>query len=90
MKVVINDVALEDIEAIRAYLAVHYPYILFSVRRRIQIALARIERFPEAAPLVVGRAGVRVISLVRYPYKIFYQIHDNTIEIIHITHASRQ
>ena len=33
--------------------------------------------------------NVRAISLVRYPYLIFYQIEDERIEILHIRHSSR-
>ncbi len=35
-------------------------------------------------------ADVRVKFLVRYPYKIFYRVRDDTVEIAHIRHTSRR
>jgi toxin ParE1/3/4 len=36
------------------------------------------------------REGVRVAPLGRYPYKIFYRVAGDTVEILHIHHAARQ
>jgi len=33
--------------------------------------------------------NVRAVSLVRYPYLIFYQIKDEWIEVLHVRHTSR-
>jgi toxin ParE1/3/4 len=33
---------------------------------------------------------VRVTFVVRYPYKIFYRVHDDVVEILHIRHTSRR
>jgi plasmid stabilization system protein ParE len=35
-------------------------------------------------------AGVRVKIVRRYRYKIFFRVHDEWIEIIHVRHTSRQ
>jgi plasmid stabilization system protein ParE len=34
-------------------------------------------------------AEVRVLFIVRYPYKIFYRVRE-TVEILHIRHTSRR
>jgi plasmid stabilization system protein ParE len=39
---------------------------------------------------VEQRPGVRVVPLIRYPYKIFYRIADDTVRILHIRHTSRR
>lgn len=90
MKIVFTEPALSDIEDIRAYLAVHYPHVAPSVERRLRIVLTRIARWPESAPPVAERPGVRVVSLVRYPYKVFYHVKKQRIEILHIYHAARE
>jgi plasmid stabilization system protein ParE len=36
------------------------------------------------------RPGVRVATLGRYPYKIFYRAQGEVIEILHIHHAARE
>jgi plasmid stabilization system protein ParE len=33
---------------------------------------------------------VRVVLLIRYPYKIFYRILQDRIRILHIRHTSRR
>jgi hypothetical protein len=38
---------------------------------------------------VVGRPGVRVVPLLRYPYKVFYRSTGDTIEILYIHHIAR-
>jgi len=32
---------------------------------------------------------MRVVPLVRYPYKVFYRVSDQTVEILYIHHAAR-
>ena len=36
------------------------------------------------------KPSVRVAFIVRYPYKIFYRVHDDAVEILHIRHTSRR
>jgi toxin ParE1/3/4 len=33
---------------------------------------------------------IRVVPLVRYPFRIFYQVEQDHILILHIHHAARQ
>jgi hypothetical protein len=33
---------------------------------------------------------MRVVSLVRYPFSIFYRVIDDTIRILHIRHTARR
>jgi plasmid stabilization system protein ParE len=33
---------------------------------------------------------VRVLFVVRYPYKIFYRVRDDVVEILHVRHTSRR
>src|SRR5215510_10697065 len=40
----------------------------------MRYAVANIADFPERAARVEGRPGIRVVPLVRYPFKIFYRI----------------
>jgi plasmid stabilization system protein ParE len=42
-----------------------------SVEARFREIIARIAEHPEAAAQVMERPGMRVIPLVRHPYKIF-------------------
>jgi hypothetical protein len=33
---------------------------------------------------------VRVVPLGRYPYKIFYRVTKDAVEILHVHHAARE
>ncbi len=90
MKVVFTDAAVDDLASIAAYLEANYPSAAATVERRLRIVIARIARWPESARRVVERPGVRVVPLVRYPYKVFYRVTEEAVEILHIHHTSRQ
>src|ERR1700710_1373127 len=90
MKVVYTEDALNDLDAIADWLIVHYPAVAPAVERRIRRAVANIARGPESARRSARPPGIRVTSLGRYPYRIFYRVADDTLEILHIHHAARQ
>jgi toxin ParE1/3/4 len=90
MKVVYTEEALKDLDAIADWLIVHYPTVAPAVERRIRTIVAHIARWPESSRRSAKRPGVRVVSLGRYPYKIFYRLADDTVQILHIHHAARR
>jgi plasmid stabilization system protein ParE len=90
MKVVFTEDALRDLDAIADWLVVHYPAVAPVIERRARNVVANIARWPESARRSATRPNVRVTSLGRYPYKIFYRVADDTAEILHIHHAARQ
>jgi hypothetical protein len=50
----------------------------------------RIGDWPESAQEIAERPGVRGVPLIRYPYKVFYKVTDQAIEILYIHHTSRR
>jgi toxin ParE1/3/4 len=90
MKVVYTDAALKDLDAISDWLIIHYPAVAPVVGRRIRNAVARIARWPGSSRCSTKRPSVRTASLGRYPYEIFYQVTDDTVQILHIHHAAQQ
>jgi toxin ParE1/3/4 len=90
MKVVYTAAALRDIDAIAEWLVNHYPTIAPNVELRIRDVVGRIGRWPESARRSAKRSGVRVVPVGRYPYKIFYRVTDEAVEILHIHHAARR
>jgi toxin ParE1/3/4 len=89
MKVVYTDEALRDLDEILAFLASNYPAISASFERRLRAVTERVGRWPESAQKVEQRPGVRMVPLVRYPYRVFYQV-TTAVEILHIHHAARR
>jgi toxin ParE1/3/4 len=61
-----------------------------SVEARFREIIAHVAEHPEAAAPVFERRGIRVIPLVRYPYKIFYRVFIGRIRVLHIRHTSRR
>jgi toxin ParE1/3/4 len=91
MKLVYSQRALADLEDIATYYSVNAsPAIAQSVERRFIAVIERIRLTPEAAPRVAQRSQVRVAAVVRYPFRIFYRIRGDTIDILHIRHTSRR
>ena len=34
--------------------------------------------------------GGRMINVGRYPYRIFYRVEDDVVELVHIRHSARE
>ncbi|MGQ0681453.1 type II toxin-antitoxin system RelE/ParE family toxin [Bradyrhizobium sp.] len=82
--------ALADLEAIASYYSANAsPAIAESIERRFREVVDRICCLPDAAPRVSQRSQVRVATVVRYPFRIFYRVRGETVDILHIRHTSR-
>jgi plasmid stabilization system protein ParE len=90
MKVIYTDEALDNLDEILAFIATNYPTISAAFEKRLRTVVMRIAAWPESAEEVAERPGVRVVPLIRYPYKIFYRITGDAVEILHIHHAARR
>jgi toxin ParE1/3/4 len=90
MKIIFTEAALSDLNQTFEYLTSNYPTLVRPVEQRIDSVLARLQDWPESARKVTQRTNVRVAPLVRYPYRIFYRITNEAIEIVHIRHTLRR
>lgn len=90
MKVIFTDAALQDLDEIASYLTTHYPAVAPAVEARLRTVVAWIGRWPQSTRRSARRAGVHVVPLGRYPYKIFCRVTDDAVEILPIHHAARQ
>ncbi len=90
MKVVYSEDALRDLDEILTFIGANYPSVLTPFLRRLRIIERRIGQWPESAQEVEQRPGIRAVPFIRYPYKLFYRVSPEAIEILHIHHASRQ
>jgi plasmid stabilization system protein ParE len=91
MRLVYSRRALADLEEIASYYAVNAsPTIAQSIERRFVSVIERVCRMPDAAPRVSQRSQVRAVAVVRYPFRIFYRVRGDTIDILHIRHTSRR
>ena len=81
--------AVEDVEAIRAYVArdsLHYAGL---VVERIVAAVAQLESSPRAGRVVpeVGDDSLR--ELIHRNYRIVYRLRDDIIEVATVFHGAR-
>ena len=81
--------AVEDVEAIKAYVArdsVRYAALL---AERIVAAVGRLESFPESGRVVpeVGDAGLR--EVIHGTYRIVYRIQAESIQVVTVHHVAR-
>src|SRR5688572_21618271 len=91
MRVVYSPRATRDLEAIAAYYrTVADPKTAAAIGERIERVITRLGHRPQSAPQVINRPDVRVALVFRYPYKIFYRVRTDAIEILHIRHTARR
>ena len=90
MKVVYTDEALSDLDDIFRYIAEQYPGTLTRFQTRLRTAAARISAWPSSAPRVHNYSELRMVNLAPYPYRLFYRVKEDRIEVLHVRHAARR
>ncbi|MET0905221.1 MAG: type II toxin-antitoxin system RelE/ParE family toxin [Bradyrhizobiaceae bacterium] len=91
MRLIYSRRALADLDRIATYYAsAASPSVARSIGKRIESVVDQICRTPHAAPTLSKRSGVRVMAVVRYPFRIFYRVQPECVEIVHIRHTSRR
>jgi toxin ParE1/3/4 len=91
MNLIYSRRALADLERIAAYYAANAsPAIAEAIELRLSNVIERILQTPEATPRLSQRSLVRVITVVRYSFRIFYRVRGDSVDILHIRHTSRR
>jgi plasmid stabilization system protein ParE len=81
--------AARDLDAILSYMFDQNRLAAVALAGTIDNAVGRVAAFPESAPRVAFGEGIRMLTLSRFPYRIFYRIRPDRIEILHMRHTSR-
>jgi len=81
--------AQADLDAIFSYLDARAPSSALEVKSTIERRIAMLGEFPRIAP-ETDIPGVYELTLVRYPYKVYFDVAGDNVEILHIRHASRR
>jgi toxin ParE1/3/4 len=90
MKVEFSRRAVADLRKVSSDSLAFGDAVAAAVETRIREIVIYVGKHPEGPPPVTDRPGVRVVPLIRYPYKIFYRILGDRVRILHIRHTSRQ
>jgi len=88
MKVRYTRRAFADRERIFAYLHERSPIGARNVMARIKAAVLQLRDQPSSG-YRTNDPYIRAKFVGRYPYKIFYRVRGDTVEIVHIRHSAR-
>ena len=81
--------AFTDREQIFEYLRERSPGGARNVLASIREAVRLLAEQPYSG-YVTNEPDVRVKFVIRHPYKIFYRVRRDAVEILHIRHAARR
>lgn len=81
--------ALADLESISHYLFERSPGGATNVLSAIHDSLSLLAVHPYVAQKT-EHPDIRAAVVRRYPYKVFYTVSDDAIDILHIRHTSRR
>jgi toxin ParE1/3/4 len=91
MKIEFTNRAVRELREISGYCRRKFgDRVTAALEAPLREVVTNLADFPERAPRVEGRPGMRVVPLVRYPFKIFYRTIGDTVRIVHIRHAARR
>lgn len=89
MRVRYTPEAFADRERIFEYLQERSPSGARNVMAGIRDAVKLLGEQPYSG-YKTDNPDVRLKFVIQYPYKIFYRVRDNAVEIAHIRHTSRR
>jgi len=81
--------ARSDLREIYSYLDKRSPSGARSVKRAIERRIGWLADFASIAPKT-DEPEVHELTIIRYPYKIYYRVDDNDVWILHVRHTSRR
>lgn len=90
MKIVYAEAALVDLDEIYAYQTTHWPASRAPFAARLEEIHQLILDHPFSAPRIAQRPSVRVIGVSPYPYRLFYTLVGERIEVLRVYHVSRR
>lgn len=82
--------SLQDLEAIRGYIAQDSPRYAALVVQRIVAVVERLEAFPESGRVVPELNNPEIREVVVRPYRVVYRCRLDAVEIAAVFRSSRQ
>ncbi len=81
--------AVEDMEAIRKFIANDSDAYADLVVARLLESVERLEHFPRSGRIVPELSDPQLREIIEAPYRIVYRVRDETVEILTVFRASR-
>ena len=89
MKVRYTRRAQGDLDTIFSYLDERSPAAARSVKTLIERRVMSLADFPQMGS-DTEEPGIRELTIVRYPYKVYYEVEHDEVWIIHVRDARRR
>lgn len=89
MRLVYTEAASADLDQILIDLATDYPAAYEGFVHRLRMVEEQITMWPRSGAIADRADDLRVVPMVRYPFKLFYMIARDRIEVVHLYHAAR-
>jgi len=89
MKIRYTPRALSDLQSIHTYISEHNPEAATRVIGIVEKRSAALSNHPNMG-YASDEPNVRIILAIPYPYRIYYRVKGDEIEIVHIRHTSRR
>jgi plasmid stabilization system protein ParE len=89
MRVIWTRQAVEDVEAIKAYVARDSERYAGLLAERLVAAVSRLELFPQSGRVVpeVGDESLR--EVIYGSYRLVYRLQTESVEVVTVYHAAR-
>ncbi len=81
--------AVEDVEAIRRYVARDSDLYARLLVDRLVAAVSRLEQFPHSGRVVPEIENVALREVIQDSYRLVYRLADKSIEVVTVFHAAR-
>lgn len=89
MKIRYSARARDDLRHIFGYLDKRAPKAARTVRNAVRTSIAVLAVFPLMAPST-EEPDVRELTIVRYPYKVYFKVVEDEIQVLYIRDARRR
>ena len=81
--------AVEDVEAIKAYVARDYERYAAPLAEGLVAEVERLAQFPQSGRIVPELAYESLREILHGPYRLVYRVGVDTVEIVTIYHGAR-
>ncbi len=88
MIIEILEIARREYDEAKEFYETEQPGLGSQYEEQIRHSLLRIQQYPQAWP--PERKEIRRYIVHKFPYKILYSIHDETIVVLAFAHLHRQ
>lgn len=89
MRVAWSPEAVDDVEAIAAYIAKDSPYYASAVVKKILTTGAALYQFPHIGSIVPEISDPAVRERFVYSYRVIYRVFDEQVLIVAVIHGKR-